>query len=480
MASKTTLNAKNLEALGAEHLAQLLMEISEGNANAKRRLRLELAGSESPDKLAVEIRKRLTAIGTATVNVGWRTLKGFRGDLNTQRRLIVEQVVKASAPDAFALMWQFIELGDAVIERTTDASGGVVDIFKDAVQDLGLILGEAKPETKAGGDTWLPNVVQALLANTYGQNDQLVAVVAPFLDKPGLVKLRDLLMAAAKDPVVTSGGRARPVKRWRKRVLAASEALRKRPRAEMVRTALLALADALGDVDAYITLMNDAYMPGVAAQVADRLLKAGRPADALKALDAAKLSTRFPAPVEWVETRLAVLEALGRKDEAQTTRLERFRQTLGADYLRAYLKRLPDFDDIEAEDEWLDWAKGFADANAALALLINWPSHERAADLVVQRVREMDGNAAEALTFAADRLSSRYPFAALLLHRQIVEAALMSSREQAHAAAALPYLEAESLAKHIDDFGRYDTQEAWFKALERSYARRTAFWKALP
>lgn len=476
MASKTTLNAKNLEALGAEHLAQLLMEISEGNANAKRRLRLELAGSESPDKLAGEIRKRLTAIGAATVNVGWRTLKGFRGDLNTQRRLIAEQVIKAQPSDAFALMWQFIELGDAVIERTTDASGGVVDVFKEAAQDIGLIL----TETKAGPDTWLPNVVSALLANTYGQNDQLIAVVAPFLDKAALVKLRDMLLMAAKGPVLTTSGRARPVKRWRKRVLAASEALRRRPRPEMLRTALLALADALGDVDAYIALMADAYMPGVAAQIADRLLKAGRAADALKALDAAKLSTRFPAPVEWVDTRLAALEALGRKDEAQATRLDRFRQTLGADYLRAYLKRLPDFDDIEAEDEWLDWTKGFADANAALALLINWPSHERAADLVVLRVTELDGHAAEALTFAADRLSSRYPFAALLLHRQIVEAALMAGREQAQEAAALPYLEAESLARHVDDFGRYDTQEAWFKKLERTYARRTAFWKALP
>ena len=65
MASKTTLNTQNLETLGAAHLARLLIEISEGNANAKRRLRLELAGSESPSKLGNEIRKRLTAIGAA-------------------------------------------------------------------------------------------------------------------------------------------------------------------------------------------------------------------------------------------------------------------------------------------------------------------------------------------------------------------------------------------------------------------------------
>jgi hypothetical protein len=43
MASKTALNAGNLEALGASRLAELLMEISKGDAAIKRRLRLELA-----------------------------------------------------------------------------------------------------------------------------------------------------------------------------------------------------------------------------------------------------------------------------------------------------------------------------------------------------------------------------------------------------------------------------------------------------
>ena len=36
MAVTTTLNATNLEALGAERLAALLIEISDGNAPAKR------------------------------------------------------------------------------------------------------------------------------------------------------------------------------------------------------------------------------------------------------------------------------------------------------------------------------------------------------------------------------------------------------------------------------------------------------------
>ena len=47
MASKLTLNAKNLEALGAGRLAELLLELSNGNGAAKRQLRLALAAGSS-------------------------------------------------------------------------------------------------------------------------------------------------------------------------------------------------------------------------------------------------------------------------------------------------------------------------------------------------------------------------------------------------------------------------------------------------
>jgi hypothetical protein len=40
MASKKTLKAKNLEVLGAERLAEMLIEVSAGDAGVKRRIRL--------------------------------------------------------------------------------------------------------------------------------------------------------------------------------------------------------------------------------------------------------------------------------------------------------------------------------------------------------------------------------------------------------------------------------------------------------
>src|SRR6266699_5724761 len=95
VASRKTLNARNLEALGAARLAELLVEVSTGNAAVKRRLRLELAGAQSPGEVAKEVRKRLTTIARSQSFIDWQNRKELIGDLETQRRAIVDQIAKA-------------------------------------------------------------------------------------------------------------------------------------------------------------------------------------------------------------------------------------------------------------------------------------------------------------------------------------------------------------------------------------------------
>ncbi|MEK1902037.1 MAG: DUF6880 family protein, partial [Rhizobium sp.] len=85
MAAKTTLNAKNLEALGTQRLAELLIEISTGSAAHKQRLRMELAGNESSAEMARQIRKRLVSIARARTYIDWHKVRKLKADLETQR-----------------------------------------------------------------------------------------------------------------------------------------------------------------------------------------------------------------------------------------------------------------------------------------------------------------------------------------------------------------------------------------------------------
>jgi hypothetical protein len=116
MASKTTLNAKNLEALGAERLAQLLIEVGTGNAAAKRKLRLALAGAQSAREAAREITKRLTSIARARSFITWKNRKALVADLETQRRAIVEQIAPADPDEALAL-WRLMAPATPAFER---------------------------------------------------------------------------------------------------------------------------------------------------------------------------------------------------------------------------------------------------------------------------------------------------------------------------------------------------------------------------
>jgi len=71
MASKKTVNLDNLAALGPERLAAILIDLAAGNAEVKRRLRLELAAQAGGgDAVAAEVGKRLTALLLMSMNYG--------------------------------------------------------------------------------------------------------------------------------------------------------------------------------------------------------------------------------------------------------------------------------------------------------------------------------------------------------------------------------------------------------------------------
>ena len=210
MASKKTLNASNLAALGAERLAELLIEISDGNAAAKRRLRLELAGAESPDELAKEIRKRLATIGRSRAFVDWQNRKPLVDDLEAQRRAIVDQVAKRMPAEGLDLIWRFLDLASSVFRRCDDSSGTISSIFQTAVGDLGDIARSAKPDPRQLAD----QAFGVLTRHDYDQFDGLIRSLQPALGPTGLEHLKQRMIAFSKEPVRRPPTKERKVIGW--------------------------------------------------------------------------------------------------------------------------------------------------------------------------------------------------------------------------------------------------------------------------
>ena len=134
-----------------------------------------------------------------------------------------------------------------------------------------------------------------------------------------------------------------------------------RQREGTLRLALQEIADAQGDVDAFIAQQSDKAktVPRVAAEIARRLLVAGRAKEAWSAINAVGENRPGWIPFEWEQVRLDVMEALGRDEEAQAFRWQCFERTLSIAHLRAYLKPIPDFEDLEAEERAMSYALKF-------------------------------------------------------------------------------------------------------------------------
>jgi hypothetical protein len=481
VAGKTALNAKNLEALGPARLAELLIEISAGDAAAKRRLRLELAAAQSPGEVAKEVRKRLMTITRSRSFVEWQGVRSLADDLDSQRHAIVERVAKAEPSEALDLLWRFMGLASSVFERCDDSNGLVIGVFHETCRDIGDVALKAKADP-----TPLANrAFEALIVNDYGQFDELIRVLAPALAQAGLEHLKRRMIDLSNQPVTKPVEKDRVKIGWSSSGAIYADEMAERSRVSTVRLALTEIADAQGDVDAFIEQYAEKTrkVPKIAAEIARRLLSAGRAQEAWQTIEAAEHRRHRSGwdwpDFEWEDARIDVLDALGRTDDAQAARWQCFERSLSSAHLRAYLKRLPDFDDVEAEKRALDYAQRSRNLLQALSFLISWPALERAATLVLQRQDELDGDHYEILTAAADALAGKHPLAATLVLRAMIDFSLGNGRSSRYKHAARHLLDCSGLSSAIEDFGRFEPHDAYEGKLRREHGRKSSFWSAV-
>lgn len=440
--SRKNVNAANLEALGAERLAALLMEAADEDAALKRRLRMELAGEVGAEHLGIEIAKRLTSIEGGRSRIHWRKYRAFVRDLEVLRGMIAGPLAAQDAKLALTTMWRFLALGHGVFRRTDDARGMIAQAFRAAVADVGAMAARARPDPAEVAE----RLVKLIEGDDEQVLDDLPAAVIPALDALGVAVLRARLETAL-------AGRARP------------------PGA--LRRAVQMAADAQGDVEGFIATIPaaEARQPPAGAEIARRLLKAGRREDALAALARSAPPTRgrslLPGVQAWEDVFLEALEADGQAELAQETRWAAFEKRLATDRLRAFLKRLPDFDDVEAEDRAMAVARTYPSFTDALRFFTEWPAAGEAAALVVARSNEVEPHRIEVLEPAATLLSARHPLAATVLLRAMVFDTLRWARADRYRDAERQLGELEALAIQIGDWGALEPHTDFIARMAR-------------
>jgi hypothetical protein len=291
-----------------------------------------LAGAESPAELAREIRKRLATISRSRSFVDWQNRKSLVDDLEAQRRAIVDQVAKRMPSEGLDLMWRFLELAKSVFARSDDSSGIIGGIFRTAVSDLGDIARAAGPDPKQLAD----QVFRSLIQNDCGQFDDLIQTLQSALGPTGLEHLKQRMIALSGEPVRKPAANERQVIGWGSDGPFYADEIAESSRISTVRLALQDIADAQGDVDSFIAQYEEPVrkVPKIAAEIARRLLAAGRASEAWDTIKATQHRRSGWPDYEWEDARIDVLEVLGRSDEAQAARWACFERSLSARRLR--------------------------------------------------------------------------------------------------------------------------------------------------
>lgn len=477
--SKKTLNKKNLVALGAEQLAELCLELADGSAEIKRRLRLEVTHAAGPEALAHEVRKRIATIRRSTSYVDWNKTWPLARDLDTQLTMIAEKIAPDVPETAFDLLWQFIELAPSVYERTDDSNGSIGMVFSDAIASFADLAPRVQPDQQALAE----RIFAAMSDNGYGEWDGLLDYVGAALTPEGIAALKASVDAHEAAPLPEDTMKSRAVFVGPGRVgYSLDKDWPAKRKADEIRRWRQEIADLEGDVDAYLAQFDTDRLenPAFAANAATRLIAAGRADEALPILETArdKAGKRFNSR-QWDDAYVAALAALDHKEELHAFRWQMFSETLASAYLRDLLKALPDFDDIEMEEKAKDLAFGHKNFEAALGFFLGWPDLKLAADLVITRADECDGDAYYVLIPAADALQHEHPLAATLCRRAMIRYTLDKAKSTRYKHAIRHFAECASVDAEIESYGGFVDHQAFTAELKAKHPRKTGFWSGV-
>ena len=367
---------------------------------AKANPKLGCFTKDGPEALGAILRRRLVTLSKSRSMLSYDRVSELIAELDELRKTIIETIGTKNSKLAFELLWKFLDLHSSILGSVDDSSGRVGSIFRMACEDLGPIAQRARIEPEALAAT----VFEKVISNRYGIYDGLGVSLAAALGQKGRAALQGLLLQRRQQYLTEDKRAVTSAGRYDFTLGCLSVALRD-------------IAKCEGDADAFIDTYQDSNLtnPLFASEIALQLLRAGRGQEALGYLDRAAPSAANPhfGQIEWTDAKIATLDAVQRVEEAQTLRLAFFQDQLSPSHLRAYLHRLPDFDDVEAEDRALDFVAGHNNVHAALAFLVWWPALEQAAQLVRSRISEIDGDLYELLDPAAIALEGKYPLAAV-------------------------------------------------------------------
>jgi hypothetical protein len=458
LARTIALSVEGLSKLGADTLAQLILDEAAGNATFRRRVNAALAVTKGPGPVAGIVDRRLKALEGAKGWIAPEKERDVAADLRGMLDIVVKDLAVLDAAGAVQRLLRFIGTFDSVLNRV-QGNGARIDEVYEAAADAVPALVEKLPAAERGV---LPGWIGTLVRDAdRGFGQRIGAAVAPLLsdaelaawdrdlatckESPGVLALRQAIAAARQLPDDFVALEARKPD-WRQRPVRVAEVLA-----------------AAGRFEEALVWVRKTRPPGTMLVVTKEELESGR------------IGGR--GEVERARVESGILDAMKDRAAAQALRWSVFVRTLDAGTLRDYLAKLDDFTEQDELEKAFDVAEAYRPLNAALQFLIGWPRLDRAARLVMAHARQWDGAAYEILAEAAASLEEKHPLAAAVLYRALIEDILRRARQTAYGHGSRYLKHLDGLARRIDDWAGLEDHAVYLKGLRALHGKKSAFWE---
>ncbi|MDA8231707.1 MAG: hypothetical protein M0006_10245 [Magnetospirillum sp.] len=460
MACKTTLSPENLVALGADKLAQLILDEAEGNAPFRKRVRAALAGTKGSQAVAALIDRRLAALEKARAMVAWEKERAFAADLDATVETITKELAGLDAIAAVQRLLRFIDTHGGVFNRIDDSGGRIQDVYWRASEAVAGLVGRLSPGDRARVPDWL---LVSLSRDTHGLAGRIAIAVAPLLPETVLAEWDRALRKADGD-------------------------------GDGILAIRQAIADARGDLDLYLALeLQRADWRQNPLRAAEKLLAANRLDEALSWVRRERKSgVAYATEADLADGRInrlhdadrvaleaRIMEAMGDRPAAQALRWAAFEATLHVPTLRDYLRKLEDFIEYEEQERAFGVVEAFRHPYVALAFFVEWPRLDRAAMMVLAKRSQWDGRHYDVLGEAAAALEEKFPLAATVLYRALLNDILARAKSPAYGHGARHLAKLEALAGWIADWDGLENHVTYTLGLRKAHGRKIGFWSVV-
>jgi len=479
MARKPALSIDSLEELGTEKLAKLILDEAERSASFRKLVAAALARAKGPEAVAKLIDRRIGALEKARlhrVGQGESLPRRSEGD----RRHHGRRTGQSFPAMAIERLLRFVATHESVFERVDDFSGGIQEVYYDAI----AAIGDLAAKLKADEADLLPESIMASLGeSTHGYLVDVAKAVTGRLSEMTLSRWDGMLAAPQRKQTDGDGKKDRYHS----------------TNVSQLRNVRQAIANARGDLD------GDRARGTEASQFPGHHRDCRAPARGGQATRSARLGAQGePLSAEIYKpggycrrgfaTRRAITAAVEsrskdprntwRKASGSESPMGSVEGTLNAGMLRDYIDALPDFDEFEGLDRAFAHALGSKRLYLALEFFLEWPRLDLAAKIVVDNHLKWAVQLYHILLPPAEALTHDHPVAATILYRALLDDILTRARSKAYPHAARYLKKLDELAVQSDDGSLQstgiDAHPTYRSALRKSHSRKAGFWALAP